>query len=347
MNRRALIVLLFLAALFLLISCADDTEDPIPQPSAVPTGYARVSGTVRDSSGTLQSGVGLHVNYVLSPHSAFLSDNLARTRHASLDTVSLLSFVAVGGEGRITLSWVTASESDNDSFTVVRGGGPVAHIPTQGNGTTPHYYQWVDLSVNPGVMYTYWLYSVDINGVIQNLASDSAIADTAAYTPEESVLHPSYPNPVVDTVNFWYELTNGQSVLLTIKQKDGSFIDTVTLGTYPTGVFGFTYEMNSLPNGRYEYRMRAGAYDTTMVLLKNSTNHLEPAAYTTAAEGTYSLDLAVGDTIRMYDSDYHYLGYDVLRQVHLTAKKSGFADEDVLLTLTNQERQTLNFTLTP
>jgi hypothetical protein len=71
-----------------------------------------------------------------------------------------------------TVTWSTASESDNFGFDVYRAErreGPYERItaqPLEGGGTTdlPRDYRFVDERVEPGVEYFYYVESVSLSG---------------------------------------------------------------------------------------------------------------------------------------------------------------------------------------
>lgn len=71
-----------------------------------------------------------------------------------------------------TVTWSTASESDNFGFDVYRAerrDGPYERItarPLEGGGTTdlPRDYRFVDEQVEPGVEYFYYVESISLSG---------------------------------------------------------------------------------------------------------------------------------------------------------------------------------------
>ena len=83
--------------------------------------------------------------------------------------VKLMSFVAVPGDGSVTLEWRTGSELDNLGFHLHRGlsaNGPWARLTStliQGLGSSPlgQAYSWLDSGLTNGVRYYYRLEDVD------------------------------------------------------------------------------------------------------------------------------------------------------------------------------------------
>jgi hypothetical protein len=85
--------------------------------------------------------------------------------------VTLASFTAQGGAGRITVAWETVSEIDNAGFNLYRGdsdAGPetlLAYIPSQGPGSAQGFaYSYEDVDVEPGQTYWYWLEDISLAG---------------------------------------------------------------------------------------------------------------------------------------------------------------------------------------
>ncbi len=86
--------------------------------------------------------------------------------------ISLASFEATPGSGRVVLEWETESETDNAGFNLFRSGpGDVAYIqindaliPAEGSPTRGAVYRFVDTDVANRTTYSYLLEDVDLNG---------------------------------------------------------------------------------------------------------------------------------------------------------------------------------------
>ena len=86
--------------------------------------------------------------------------------------VELTSFTAIGGDGRVSLKWVTQSEIDNQGFYLYRSNDKDGTynqlsdlIKGAGNSSSQITYTYVDESVFNGITYWYKLIDVDVNGV--------------------------------------------------------------------------------------------------------------------------------------------------------------------------------------
>jgi len=120
--------------------------------------------------------------------------------------VELTSFNASMLTGNsVKLTWQTASETNNDFFTISRGTDPttlqpVATIDGSGNSASIHEYSYTNtLSIiNATVPYYYYqLSQTDLDGTTKVIASDAV--RTGTVTGEVSV----YPNPFYDKLSIY------------------------------------------------------------------------------------------------------------------------------------------------
>jgi hypothetical protein len=87
--------------------------------------------------------------------------------------VELISFAAQANADKVTLTWETAAELDNEGFNIWRSeaadGSYVklnsSLIPAQGNADTGASYEYIDTGVVKGSTYYYKLEDLDISGV--------------------------------------------------------------------------------------------------------------------------------------------------------------------------------------
>jgi len=163
--------------------------------------------------------------------------------------VELVSFKAAAGDGRVVLTWETASEIDNLGFNVMRStdasGKFVKINPTMipGAGTTaqPSFYTYTDENVQNGVTYLYYLVAVDFSGVESNSDIVAATPNTGRTTSllidistnrprftvgDELVVSISLANigqtAEVDA-RVWATLPTGRNFVLV--SADGTFVD--------------------------------------------------------------------------------------------------------------------------
>ncbi len=87
--------------------------------------------------------------------------------------VQLAGFTATAQEGRVLLAWETGSEESVVGFNLYRGTDPDAEgtlltdelIASEAPGSSEGYsYNWIDISIESGVTYYYWLEAIETSG---------------------------------------------------------------------------------------------------------------------------------------------------------------------------------------
>ncbi|PKR82012.1 hypothetical protein CW751_01355 [Brumimicrobium salinarum] len=111
--------------------------------------------------------------------------------------IELITFDAVKKERKVELSWKTATETNNDFFTLQRSldgkqWEKVQTIDGAGNSTSVNEYAWTDYSPLAGVSY-YKLQQTDFNGATTFFPIVSVLND-------ETLALTAYPNPVEHTI---------------------------------------------------------------------------------------------------------------------------------------------------
>lgn len=127
--------------------------DPYGVQVQVPGTYAGGQLDIVDPSGTYNTGF----------------DLVFQTYVCTVLPIELVSFdVQLNAHQQAEITWSTASEFNNDFFTIEKSTGgenfhPVEIIKGAGNSVTPNYYQWVDDQPAPGMNY-YRLKQTDFDG---------------------------------------------------------------------------------------------------------------------------------------------------------------------------------------
>ncbi|HEU4718503.1 MAG TPA: hypothetical protein VFU15_11740 [Bacteroidia bacterium] len=117
------------------------------------------------------------------------SDNLC----ATVLPIELLGFNAKQEGSKVTLNWSTATETNNDFFTVERAGSdedfhPVATVSGNGTTTVQHSYSAEDLSPENGINY-YRLRQTDYNGqsTVSDIVTVNFSSDADDFSPGVSL----------------------------------------------------------------------------------------------------------------------------------------------------------------
>lgn len=168
--------------------------------------------------------------------------------NCSVLPVELVSFDAIPENGMVKLRWTTASEINNDYFTVERSANGKTFLPVQivdgsGNTTTLRNYETVDAEPLKGLSY-YRLKQTDFDGMYSY--SDPVAVDFR----EEAVVFYLVPNPAGDETDvifnaghsesFSLQLLNAQGRPLLneiVKANDGINTYRLNLGEISSGVY--------------------------------------------------------------------------------------------------------------
>ncbi|MCK4271355.1 T9SS type A sorting domain-containing protein, partial [bacterium] len=195
--------------------------------------------------------------------------------------VELSSFTATGGQGMVTLEWITESESDNLGFHLYRSEhdsrifqritGEL--IAGSGNSSSPRDYFWEDRRVENGQTYWYQLQSIDFQGQTRTYGPVSATPTEAL--PHTYRLSQNYPNPFNPQTWISYQLPELSSVTVKIYNVRGQLVKTLLDGEQTPGIHRLLWDGRDhsevpLASGVYFCRMKSNSHAQTvkMVLLR-------------------------------------------------------------------------------
>ncbi len=196
--------------------------------------------------------------------------------------VELISFTAELSENDVTLSWQTATETNNKGFAIQRSynnsklefrNSNFEQIGfVQGTGTTTefHSYTFKDENVEPG-FYQYRLKQIDFDGSF----TYSDIIEIEVLSPNVFTLEQNYPNPFNPSTVISYQLPVNSMVTLKIYDILGNEIATLVNEEKPAGSYEvefniYSNEGQNLVSGVYFYKLQADDLIQTkkMVLMK-------------------------------------------------------------------------------
>jgi hypothetical protein len=185
-------------------------------------------------------------------------------------SVELQNFEVVPGDGAVTLRWITASETHNDHFEIVRDGVTIRRVATQGNGAAQHTYTFTDNGLVNGTTYTYELAAIDENGGRQSLRTLSAAPNRGAAEVTEYALYQNFPNPFNPGTEIAFDLLEGGTVNLKVYNLLGQEVATLLNGDLAAGHHITNFTANDLPSGVYLYRIIANGFvaEKKMLLMK-------------------------------------------------------------------------------
>lgn len=191
--------------------------------------------------------------------------------------VELFSFRIAGH----TLSWMTASETNNFGFEVQRRKQDeprftkIAFVPGAGTTLVPQHYTYEDKEELSGVVF-YRLKQIDFDGAFVF----SQVLETTYGGPVSIVLHPNYPNPFNPTTTITFDIPDNldggdAATELAIFNAGGQRVRTLIHGRKSPGKYKINWNGvdnlgNPVSSGMYIYRLRIGkqVFSRRMLLLK-------------------------------------------------------------------------------
>jgi len=142
--------------------------------------------------------------------------------------VKLISFNAVAGEGQVNLDWVTATEVNNDYFTLLRSNDAnnftfLAKIKGSGNASSKRTYAYRDENPLPGKSY-YRLMQTDYNGKTENLKIAAVSLNAQSRVSDSQPKLKIAPNPFSDRFIAEFEWAPGAEVQISLVSYDGAVV---------------------------------------------------------------------------------------------------------------------------
>jgi len=203
-------------------------------------------------------------------HSMLIGGIRVSTLISDVTPVELTSFVANVIDGKVNLTWSTATETNNSGFAVERSSNGVEFTQVgfvKGNGTTTerNSYSFVDNGLNAG-KYTYRLKQTDFDGTYEYTKS----VEVSVGLPTEFSLSQNYPNPFNPSTTINFALPKVSNVKLTIYNALGKEVATLVNGTMEAGNHSTVWNASNNASGMYFFKLEAGNFTSTkkMMLIK-------------------------------------------------------------------------------
>ena len=191
---------------------------------------------------------------------------LASTDRGTLLPIELLSFTADCNGKSVELAWTTASERNNDYFSLERSSDAInfkeiARIAGAGNSIEQLDYTYTDYSANGGETY-YRLVQVDYDGTRSVSEIVVAICDDTYGEPDVQV----FPNPFHDNVTVHMDNFADETASIEVYDMLGRAVltDTVSAGTDNEVTLNF----GTLSAGTYNVRVSTANYVVNKQVVK-------------------------------------------------------------------------------
>ena len=186
--------------------------------------------------------------------------------------VELTNFTASTNDGRVYLSWETASEINNSGFFIERRNTysgvnendwvEIGFKEGKGNSTERNFYAFEDRPLSDGT-YHYRLRQVDYDGSYEY----SNEVEVNLFSVKNFELSQNYPNPFNPSTTISFQLPEASFISLKVYDAIGTEIETIAEGEYPAGVHEIIFNADNLSSGLYLYRIFSGNNEFTRKML--------------------------------------------------------------------------------
>jgi len=206
-------------------------------------------------------------------NSIFFTDNLTGWAAGSNGTilktnnggtpVELLSFTCIVENDVVDLIWVTATETNNSGFEILRTTtneewSKIGFVPGHGTTTETQHYSFTDNDVKPGE-YQYKLKQIDYDGTFEY----TQIVEVVVTFANKFSLFQNYPNPFNPTTSLQYAIGSKQFVTLKIYDNLGREMATLVNKEKSAGEYEVEFDGSALTSGIYYYQLKAGDPSTS------------------------------------------------------------------------------------
>ena len=167
--------------------------------------------------------------------------------------VELESFSAKAIDRKVSLSWITATETNNSGFAIERKDEnnsfkQIAFVKGNGTTTGKSSYSYKDENLTPG-NYAYRLRQVDFDGSFK-LSNESLVEINS---PRTYTLDQNYPNPFNPSTTIKFSIPNDEFVSLTIHNILGEKVATLINNKISAGDHEVNFNASNLASGVYVY----------------------------------------------------------------------------------------------
>ena len=171
--------------------------------------------------------------------------------------VELTSFAASVAGTNVNLSWITASELNNQGFEVERSTDSnqweqIGFVEGKGTSTDMNYYSYSDSKLAEGTYY-YRLKQIDFDGTYEY----SSVIEAIVTIPKTFSLEQNYPNPFNPSTKISFNLASDSKVTMKIFNVLGQEVVTLVDGNLAAGEHEINFNASSLNSGVYLYQINA------------------------------------------------------------------------------------------
>ncbi len=184
--------------------------------------------------------------------------------------VEMTTFTAKFINKGVTLTWSTATETNNKGFEIERKSEntewtKIGFVNGFGTTTEAREYTFTDKNLAVG-KYSYRLKQVDFDGTFDY----SKVVEVEVLAPKVFELAQNYPNPFNPTTKINYSVPFDSKVIISIYSVTGELVKELVNDFVTAGSYSVDFNGTDLASGMYIYRMVAGDFVQTqkMMLMK-------------------------------------------------------------------------------
>ena len=178
--------------------------------------------------------------------------------------VELTAFTASTSNGKVTLNWSTATETNNFGFEIQKryestSFEKIGFVVGSGSTTVETHYSFTDVNNLVGRIY-YRLKQIDFDGGFA--FSNEIMVEIPRITDYQ--LSQNYPNPFNPSTTIKYSVPSQSKIKITLYDIIGNEVRTLFEGIQPSGVHEINLTADNLPSGVYFVSMTAENFNKTI-----------------------------------------------------------------------------------
>lgn len=170
--------------------------------------------------------------------------------------VELINFIAEYNNNTITLTWQTATETNNQGFVVELFEKGLwqnqGFVPGNGTSTEKQSYNFTDKIIQPG-LYQYRLQQIDYNGLAKVIGS----VQIMVIENGQVELFGNFPNPFNSSTVISFYVPHTMPVQIDIVNILGNRVATILDEVLPAGYHEVLFQADKLSSGVYFYRWQS------------------------------------------------------------------------------------------
>ena len=186
--------------------------------------------------------------------------------------IELMYFKAYYKDKAVNLNWATATEVNNDYFTVERSSDGINFEPIQmirgaGNSTSVRDYSWTDSDPLEGYSF-YRLKQTDYDGHYTYSDVETIKSKGGSSLEEAFEIKSIFPNPFSDRINVDFLTKQGGEAEITLLSESGSIVASTKMEVHDGYNNGEINNLGNLPKGTYILTLFFDEYKVSKKVVK-------------------------------------------------------------------------------